>query len=58
MVVENKVGFLVLLFFEGGSHDVVKAGLKLLILLPQSPECWHGRCIPPDFNFDFDCSVC
>lgn len=22
------------------------AGIKLVILLPQTPECWHYRCVP------------
>jgi hypothetical protein len=34
--------------FEIGSLYVAQAGLKLTILLPQSPECWDSRYVPPD----------
>jgi hypothetical protein len=26
---------------------VAKTGLELVILLPQPPECWDYRCVPP-----------
>jgi hypothetical protein len=26
---------------------VAQAGLKFMILLPQSLECWDYRCVPP-----------
>jgi hypothetical protein len=29
------------------THDIVQAGLKFSIFLPQSPECWYCRCKPP-----------
>jgi hypothetical protein len=32
-------------FIETRSHE---AGLELMILLPQPPECWDYRCAPPD----------
>jgi hypothetical protein len=39
---------LALLFcIETGSHSVVEAGLKLLILLPPPPQCWDYRSAPP-----------
>ena len=28
------------------THYVAEDGLKLLILLPPSPECWDYRCFP------------
>jgi hypothetical protein len=37
-------------FFGGGgtgSHCVAQAGLELKILLPQLPECWDDRHVPP-----------
>jgi hypothetical protein len=35
-------------FFLGVvSHYVAQAGLKLVILLSQPPECWDYRCAPP-----------
>jgi hypothetical protein len=34
------LNFVVLLFFEIQSHCVARAGLVLIILLPQSPLCW------------------
>lgn len=37
-----------LLFFGGtGSHYVTQAGLELMILLIQTPECWDSRSGPP-----------
>jgi hypothetical protein len=35
--------------FQAGADFVAQAGLelKLLILLPQSPEYWYCRCVPP-----------
>jgi hypothetical protein len=32
--------------FETGSWYIAQDGLKLMILLPQSPECWDYRCAP------------
>jgi hypothetical protein len=42
-----------------GSCSVAKAGLELVILLPQPPECWDYRCAPPHpENFCFlPCTV-
>jgi hypothetical protein len=40
--------------FEVGSHDKNQDGLKLLILLPQSPKTWDYRCLLsylPRFHF-------
>jgi hypothetical protein len=35
---------------------VSQAGLKFLILLPQPPECWDYRCLPPQpASFSYDC---
>jgi hypothetical protein len=41
-----------------------QAGLELAILLPQFPNCWHYRPVPPhllgvilDFSFSFTLSV-
>jgi hypothetical protein len=34
------------LVFESGSHHVTQAGLKFEIL-PQLPECWNYRHVPP-----------
>jgi hypothetical protein len=36
-----------LICFETGSHYVAKADLKFSVLLPQPPECWDNRCVPP-----------
>lgn len=33
--------------FETGSHYSVQAGLEHMIPLPQIPECWNCRCVPP-----------
>jgi hypothetical protein len=42
-------------FFEVGFCYVAQAGLKLMILLPQSPRCWDYKCVPlylsPVFSF-------
>jgi hypothetical protein len=32
---------------ETGSHYVPQAGLKLMIILPQPPECWSYKPVPP-----------
>jgi hypothetical protein len=32
--------FYLFCFFETGSHYATQAGLKTMILLPQSPKCW------------------
>jgi hypothetical protein len=32
---------------ETGSHYVAQAGLELMILLPQTPECWDYSHMPP-----------
>jgi hypothetical protein len=32
---------------ETGSYCVVQTGLKLTILLPQHPECYNNRHVPP-----------
>jgi hypothetical protein len=34
-------------FLETGSHYVTQAGLRLKILLPQPPQCWDYKCVPP-----------
>jgi hypothetical protein len=34
-------------FLETESHYVAQAGLRLTILLPQSPEGWDYRCVLP-----------
>jgi hypothetical protein len=39
--------FIYLFSFEKGSHPVAQAGLVLMILLPQPPECWDCRYEPP-----------
>jgi hypothetical protein len=44
--------FLICLFFETGSPyipivSLSLSGLKLTILLPQPPECWDERHVPP-----------
>lgn len=39
-----------------GSQYIAKIGFKLIrLLLPESPECWHNRCVPshPVFWFFF-----
>jgi hypothetical protein len=36
--------------FETGSHYVPQAGLGLSILLPQPPECWDYRNVPPHLD--------
>jgi hypothetical protein len=33
--------------FEPESHRVSQTGLELIIFLPQLPECWGYRCVPP-----------
>jgi hypothetical protein len=33
--------------FETGSGSVAQAGVKLIILPPQPPDCWDYRCAPP-----------
>jgi hypothetical protein len=37
-------------FFETGSHYVPQAGLELMILLPQPPQCWDYRDILSGFT--------
>jgi hypothetical protein len=39
--------FLFFYFVETGSPYVAHAGLNLVILLPQPPECWDYRRSPP-----------
>jgi hypothetical protein len=39
--------FLFVLLVETGSHYVAQAGLELVIILPQSPECWDYRYLLP-----------
>jgi hypothetical protein len=41
------LGLFVCLFFETVSHYVAYAGLELMILLPQLPEGWDYRHMPP-----------
>jgi hypothetical protein len=41
------IDFLLVFYLAIGSHFVFQAGLKLLILQPQPPECWDYRCVPP-----------
>jgi hypothetical protein len=47
----NKLLLLLLLllfhFFETSSLYVAQTGLELEIPLPQSPECWDFRLVPP-----------
>jgi hypothetical protein len=38
--------FFFFFFFKIGSRYVAVAGLELMILLPQPPECWDYRCVP------------
>jgi hypothetical protein len=35
------------LFIEMWSYCVAQASLELKVLLPQPPECWDYRCVPP-----------
>jgi hypothetical protein len=39
--------------FETGSHCVVQAHLKLIILLPVPLKCWDYRCVPSSFPVCF-----
>jgi hypothetical protein len=39
--------FKIIYLFETGSHYIAQAGLELSILLPQPPECWDYRHVPP-----------
>jgi hypothetical protein len=39
--------------FGIGSHHVAQAGLKLMVLLPQPPECWDYSGVPPDPAFPY-----
>jgi hypothetical protein len=32
---------------KSGTHYVAQTSLETAILLPQSPECWDYRCLPP-----------
>jgi hypothetical protein len=34
-------------FLKTGPCNVAQAGLKLSIVLPQTPDCWDYRCTPP-----------
>jgi hypothetical protein len=44
-------GIAILFFgFETGSHYVTQAGFKLRILLPQPPEGWNQRQVPPTLS--------
>jgi hypothetical protein len=43
------------LVFEIGFHYVAQAGLKLSIFLPQPPECWDYRYVPPYLNMGLLC---
>jgi hypothetical protein len=38
-------------FLETGSHYVVQAGLELMLLLAQLPQCWEYRYAPPCWTF-------
>jgi hypothetical protein len=38
---------LFLFIFEVRSYFVAQAALKLTVVLPQPPECWVYRCVPP-----------
>jgi hypothetical protein len=34
-------------FFETEPHFVAQIGIKLMIFLPQPPECWGYKCVLP-----------
>jgi hypothetical protein len=39
-------------FLETGSCQVAQAGLKLAVLVPQSPECWDYGLDPPQLLYN------
>jgi hypothetical protein len=49
------ISFFILAFsfflFEMECHYAVQAGLELMMLLPQSPECWNYKRAPPHLAF-------
>jgi hypothetical protein len=44
---EYKENCISVCLFEIGSAYVAQAGFKFVILLPQLPECWDYRYVPP-----------
>jgi hypothetical protein len=38
--------FFAFFFSETGADCVAQAGFKLVIFLPQPPQCWDYRCVP------------